>query len=64
MKCNGKRYRYIQGVLQRFVDYWIYGHSHVNIDKMIGNTRCVSNQLGYDFHSENKDFNPYKYIEL
>lgn len=46
------------------VDYWIYGHSHVNIDKMIGNTRCVSNQLGYVSHSENKDFNPSKYIEL
>lgn len=46
------------------VDYWIYGHSHVNIDKMIGNTRCVSNQLGYVCHSENKDFNPSKYIEL
>lgn len=46
------------------IDYWIYGHSHVNIDKVIGNTRCVSNQLGYVSYSENKDFNPSKYIEL
>ncbi|MGN1214899.1 MAG: hypothetical protein ACI4TJ_01500 [Candidatus Cryptobacteroides sp.] len=26
--------------------YWIYGHSHRNIDKQIGRTRFVSNQLG------------------
>ena len=23
------------------IDYWIYGHSHRNIDKTIGTTRCV-----------------------
>lgn len=31
------------------INCWIYGHSHRNIDKMIGSTRCVSNQLGYVF---------------
>ncbi len=31
------------------IDYWIYGHSHWNIDRVIGNTKCVSNQLGYLF---------------
>lgn len=46
------------------IDYWIYGHSHRNIDKMIGNTMCVSNQLGYVSHGENKSFNPAKCIEL
>lgn len=46
------------------IDYWIYGHSHVNIDKVIGNTKCVSNQLGYVSYSENKDFSPSKDIEL
>ena len=29
------------------IDYWIYGHSHRNISKQIGNTMCVCNQLGY-----------------
>lgn len=32
------------------IDYWIYGHSHYNVDVEIGNTKCVSNQLGYVFH--------------
>ena len=31
-------------------DYWIYGHSHRNIDKLIGKTQCVSNQLGTVFY--------------
>lgn len=29
------------------IDYWIYGHSHSNIDGIIGTTSCVTNQLGY-----------------
>lgn len=29
------------------VNYWIYGHSHRNITKLIGKTQCVCNQLGY-----------------
>lgn len=40
------------------IEYWIYGHSHRNIDKVIGNTRCVTNQLGYVFAGEHKTFNP------
>lgn len=34
------------------IDYWIYGHSHRNIDAQIGDTRIVSNQLGYVSHKE------------
>ena len=44
--------------------YWIYGHSHRNIDKIIGKTRCVSNQLGYVSHNEHLTFNPGKIIEI
>ncbi len=29
------------------IDYWIYGHSHRNIDAEIGKTKILSNQLGY-----------------
>lgn len=44
------------------ISYWIYGHSHRNIDKLIGNTHCVSNQLGYVTHNEHLAFNPGKII--
>ena len=46
------------------IDYWIYGHSHYNIDVRIGNTLCISNQLGYVFADEIDTFKPDKYIEL
>ena len=46
------------------VDYWIYGHSHYNVDVQIGETWCVSNQLGYVFHDEHLTFNPGKTIEV
>ena len=34
------------------IDYWIYGHSHRNIDAQIGKTKIISNQLGYISHGE------------
>ncbi|MCF2654277.1 hypothetical protein I6E46_04845 [Prevotella loescheii] len=40
------------------IDYWIYGHSHYNVVVKIGNTKCVSNQLGYVFHGELEPFAP------
>lgn len=46
------------------INYWIYGHSHRNIDKVIGKTHCVSNQLGYVFADEHRSFNRSKIIEL
>ena len=46
------------------INYWIFGHSHYNIDAIIGQTHCLSNQLGYVFHDENKDFDPTKYISI
>ena len=46
------------------IDYWIYGHSHRNINKTIGDTLCVSNQLGYTFHNEHLDFKPDAIIEV
>lgn len=36
------------------IDYWIYGHSHTNIDIEIGNTKILSNQLGYVCMGEHK----------
>ncbi|MDE5644521.1 MAG: metallophosphoesterase [Muribaculaceae bacterium] len=46
------------------IDYWIYGHSHRNISKQIGNTMCVCNQLGYVRLFEHLDFQKDAVINL
>ena len=48
------------------IDVWIYGHSHTNIDTMIGGTRIISNQMGYVFEDEHlmNGFDPAKFIEI
>lgn len=33
--------------LYQYADYWIYGHSHHNINKQTGKTKFISNQRGY-----------------
>lgn len=48
----------------RPIEYWIYGHSHRNIDATIRNTRCLSNQLGYVDGNEHISFDPTRYIEI
>lgn len=48
------------------IDYWIYGHSHRNIDTLIGKTRIMSNQLGYIIQGEylRNNFSPSRSIEI
>lgn len=46
------------------IDYWIYGHSHCNLDVRIGHTLCISNQLGYVFQNEHLTFRPDAVIEV
>lgn len=46
------------------IRYWIYGHSHRNILKQVGNTRCVCNQLGYVRALEHLYFRKDAAIEL
>lgn len=48
------------------IDYWIYGHSHRNIDAQIGTTRLMSNQFGYLSHGEpiHNGFNLARHITL
>lgn len=47
------------------IDYWVYGHSHTNIDCQVGRTKIVSNQLGYVEYGENRHgFEFDKYFEL
>lgn len=35
------------------IDLWVYGHSHRSINQLIGNTKVVSNQIGYAVYKEN-----------
>ena len=44
--------------------YWIFGHSHRNINKKIGGTSCLCNQVGYVMCGENKTFKNDKCIEV
>ena len=48
------------------IDAWIYGHSHTNIDTVIGGTRIISNQMGYVFEDEHlmNGFDPAKFVEI
>ena len=61
--CGSSREHAPMVIKESGIDYWIYGHSHYNVDVEIGNTKCVSNQLGYVFHGEHESFDPGKYIE-
>lgn len=51
-------------IAQSRINYWIYGHSHRNIEGVIGNTKCISNQLGYVFQNEHIFFKPDATIEI
>ena len=44
--------------------YWIYGHSHRNINKVIGKTSCICNQVGYISEEEEETFNHEVNIDL
>jgi 2',3'-cyclic-nucleotide 2'-phosphodiesterase (5'-nucleotidase family) len=44
--------------------FWIFGHSHRNINKLIGETYCLCNQVGYVQSNEHKTFNKEKYFDL
>lgn len=46
------------------IEYWIYGHSHRNIEASVGGTACLSNQLGYISGNEHTSFDPTRYIEI
>lgn len=47
------------------IDYWVYGHSHTNINCVVGNTKVVCNQLGYVEHNgQMAGFRLDKYFEI
>lgn len=43
-------------------DYWVFGHTHHSIDKVLGRCRLLSNQRGYP--GEDCGFEPGKVIEI
>lgn len=46
-------------------NYWIFGHHHSNVESFeIGNTKLITNQLGYVQHNEHLKFNPARFMEL
>lgn len=47
------------------IDYWVYGHSHTNINCRVFNTEVVCNQLGYVEHNgQMAGFRLDKYFEI
>ena len=47
------------------IDYWVYGHHHRNTPEFkIGNTKLITNQLGYVQIDEHKFFQSNKFFEL
>ena len=47
------------------IKYWIYGHSHTNIDAEIDDTRILANQLGYVAYGEQYNgFRNNRYFEI
>lgn len=47
------------------LDYWIFGHHHVNIPPFtIGKTQMLTNQLGYVGYGENEGFSLNKVIRI
>ena len=52
-------------ILNSTIDYWVYGHSHRNLnDFKIGTTQMVTNQLGYVGKNEHTTFSLEKVIEI
>lgn len=47
------------------ISYWVYGHHHSNIPAFnIGNTKLITNQLGYVHYNEHGEFLNGKCVEL
>ncbi len=75
-QCNAKEFKgsvlneafcveHSKLMLDYDIDFWIYGHSHRNLtDFSIGNTKLVTNQLGYVDWNEHHTFDYGKVIEL
>jgi predicted phosphohydrolase len=47
------------------IDYWVYGHHHYNTEEFsIGNTKLLTNQLGYVRYNENLGYSNGAFFEI
>lgn len=46
------------------IKYWLYGHSHDNMEYTVGQTKILSNQVGYLFEKMNKPYNSNLIIDI
>ena len=46
------------------IDYWVYGHTHRNVDAEINSTKVVTNQLGYLDNGEGKGYSDSKFFTI
>lgn len=52
-------------IMKNNINYWIYGHLHRNLPEIqVGNTKLVTNQLGYIHYSENKGYKSNAYLHI
>lgn len=46
------------------IKFWIHGHTHMNVDYMIGKTNVLANQRGYAHETSYRNFKGIKYFEV
>lgn len=46
------------------INLWIHGHTHHNVDYVLGNTRIIANQRGYAGYDLCNKFNKQLIIEI
>ena len=47
-----------------YINLWVHGHTHHNVDYMLGSTRVITNQRGYTGFELCKNFNKQLIIEI
>jgi hypothetical protein len=43
---------------------WLHGHTHENVDVLVGTTRVVCNPFGYARREENPHYDPAKHVTV
>jgi Icc-related predicted phosphoesterase len=46
------------------IKYWVHGHTHMNVDYVVGECRVLSNQRGYYFEKSAQQFTGIKHFEI